>query len=724
MIKKNRVKTTTRKMYYGLMIVFTILFSVNATTACASDIELSDKKMKVVFNSETGAITRLENLETRWVIDRRAALGISFRMHAPAADRRFNYIYGRKQRAVITRVSASELHFHWTNLNSENAGTLPITFDAVVTLKDGKLTFSGKLINNSNLTVETVEYPYLGDLNSPAKNVSINARTMWYGGLESEEIYPNFDNRKGYWGVFNPTKTKGSHRSLYCLLQTSANQGLYVGVQEPNQRYLVEYTWEQNPANISSINGLVPQSDEISGITVNTTFRLCHFLFAAPKSTTNLIPIMFTTYKGDWQAGVDIYKEWRKTWFKKLHTPDWVNNVNSWLQLQINSPEDDWRVSYKDLYKYGKECADNGVTGIQLVGWNKLGQDGNDPSQDFDPRLGTWDDLRDAIQKIEALGVHIILFGKINWADKTTDLYKKELYKYEAKDPYGIPYEQGGYSYYTPTQLAGINNHRRSIMDFNNPGYQQYMEKEFKKVVDLGASGWLFDENCHHGPALYNFANANGYASPTFMYGADTKMGAIINKVAFEKNPDFLFAGEGHMDWLLQNYQCSYFRIGLNATPVDRYIDSETPLVVAATGVDDREKLNLILMYKYIISYEPYFFKGHVTDFPMTLSYGKKIDDLRRKYKQWIWDAEFRDVLGAKVSANGSYRYSVFQTATGKKTVIVANFEKDKSIRAKVTLDGKKTSLFNTVSPENQNPVSNNGEVNIPARSVVVLMEK
>lgn len=718
------METTKRKIYAGMIIGFTILSSLFTCSAKASDIELKDGKLKVVFNDETGAIIRLEDLETGWVIDRRASLGISFRMHAPLADRRFNYIYGNKQHAVVNKVSDHEIHFEWTNLQSENGGVLPLTFDATVSLVDGKLSFSSKLINNSDVTVETVEYPYLGDLNSPSKNVSLAMRTMWYGGLESEDIYPNFDNRKGYWGVFNPTKTKGSNHSLYCLLQSSAGQGLYVGLQEADQRYYVEYTLEQHPANVNSVNSSIPPTDEVSGIPVNIDFRLCHFLFAAPHSTTSLIPIVFAPYKGDWQAGVDIYKAWRRTWFKKMHIPDWVKGVNSWLQLQINSPEQDWRVPFRDLYKYGKECADNGVTGIQLVGWNKLGQDGNDPSQDFDPHLGTWQELHDAIQKIQALGVHIVLFGKINWADKTTQWYKDELYKYEVKDPYGLPYEQGGYSYYTPTQLAGINNHRRSIMDFNAPGYQDIIVKEFKKVLDLDASGWLFDENCHHGPALYNFAPGHGYTPPKYIYSGDMPMASRLNKLAFAKNPDFLFAGEGHMDWLLQNYQCSYFRMNLSSTPVDRYIDSETPLMVAATGVDDREKLNLILMDKYIISYEPYFFKGHVTDFPLTLRYGKKIDSLRRRYKHWIWDAEFRDVMGAKVTSNGFTRYTVFQTSDGKKAVIVANFEKSKTVHAKVVLNDKNVSQFNMVSPEDPNEAVSNGEVNIPARSVVVLMEK
>src|SRR5215472_10630996 len=85
---------------------------------------------------------------------------------------------------------------------------------------------------------------------------------------------------------------------------------------------------------------------------------------------------------------------------------------------------------------------------------------------------------------------------------------------------------------------------------------------------------------------------------------------------------DFVFAGEGQQDWLMQYYPVSYFRISDSSTPVERYIDPQAPLMVAVTGFDDREKLNLTLLDRYIISYEPYNFKGHVTDFPLTLEYG------------------------------------------------------------------------------------------------------
>ncbi|HEX3935001.1 MAG TPA: DUF6259 domain-containing protein, partial [Puia sp.] len=563
--------------------------------------------------------------------------------------------------------------------------------------------------------------PYFGDLDAPSRSDRMDVRTMWYGNLGSEEVYPHFNNGKGYWGDFVPTKTFDSFRSLYCLIQAK-NEGLYVEIQNPTQPYLIEYTFEQHPGVIQSLDNPVPQENQISGIPVHLEFRTCHFIFAQPHSQKELVPIVLRTYDGDWHRGVDIYKQWRTTWFKPAHIPEWIKNVNSWLQLQINSPEQDYRVPYKDLVKYGEECAANGVNAIQLVGWNIGGQDGGDPSQNTDPGLGTREELKKAIADIQGRGVKMILFGKLYWADLTTDWYKKELYKYAATDPYGIPYQAGGYSYYTPTQLSGINNRRRAIMDVESPGYQDLITKEFQKALDMGASGFLFDENCHHAGVKYNFAPDHGYAAPGFIYSGDMPLAAKLRAAADKVDPDFIFAGEGHQDWLMQYYPCSYFRIGGGSTPVDRYIDPQAPLMVAVTGIDDREKLNLILMDRYIISYEPYNFKGHVTDFPLTLAYGKKIDDLRRRYKAYLWDAEFRDTEGAKVQANGSLRYSVFNAGNGKRAVVIVNMESNRNIEASLGLP--KAGKLVVASPEQPEARPFSGTIQIPARSAVVVMEQ
>src|SRR6185312_11926851 len=113
---------------------------------------------------------------------------------------------------------------------------------------------------------------------------------------------------------------------------------------------------------------------------------------------------------------------------------------------------------------------------------------------------------------------------------------------------------------------------------------------------------------------------------------------------------------------------------------------SQAPLMAAVRGFNARDEINLCLLYRYIISYEPYNFKGHITDFPLTLAYGQKIDALRRRYKAQLWDSEFRDTLGASVNSDGSHKYSVFVAASGKRSIVIVNEEFSKTIVAVVQL--------------------------------------
>lgn len=668
-------------------------------SALAGEVVLQDDQVTVAFDSDSGALTRLEDKDLNWTVERRPELAASFRINTLLPDNSVNAIQGQKQHAEVTKVSDNEVRLQWKDLTSEKDGVLPITLTVDVTLTNGTLMFSPTVANDSSLMVESVDYPCLGDLNPPAAGVPMQVKHMWYAGLPSQDI------------MNSPTvETK---QSLFALVQ-APDQGLYIEMHDATEPYLIRFLFNRRGSNRSGKN---PARIE---------FHASHIAYVHPHTTRTLAPVVVQGYHGDWHAGVDIYKQWRATWFKAPHLPDWIKDVNTWQQLQINTPEQDFRVPYTNLLAYGEECASNGVNAIQLVGWNHEGQDGGDPAQDIDPGLGTWQELHDAIAQIQARGVKIILFAKLNWADLTTAWYTNELYKYQCTDPEGNRYEQGGYSYVTPTQLAGIGVHRRAVMDFNDPAYQAVALQEFKKILALGSEGWLWDEVCHHAGVEYSYATNHGYEAPGFIYGGDMPIGSELRAAADQVNPDFVFAGEGPEDWLLQYFPCSYFRIGADSTPVARYIDSQEPLMVAVTGFDDREMLNLILMDRYIISYEPYNFKGHVTDYPLTLAYGKKIEALRRKYKAYLWDAEFRDTLGATVTAPdaapGMCRYTVFVAGTGKRAVVLVNLDQNKAITATVQLPNPGTLVVATPEAPEAQPTT--GTVVIPARCAAVVMEQ
>jgi hypothetical protein len=490
-----------------------------------------------------------------------------------------------------------------------------------------------------------------------------------------------------------------------------------VEMTDPTQPYYLEYTFEQHPGVL--YGSVVPPEDTISGFPVHLEFRTCHFVFARAHTAQTLAPVTLRGYTGDWHAGVDVYKDWRATWFKPSKLPAWCRDVHSWAMLRMNTPEEDYTISYAKFAEYGREYAAHGVKAVQLVGWNAGGQDRDDPSQNTEPRLGMWAQFHQSIAETQALGVQVILFGKLNWADRTSWLYKNELYRYQATDPYGIPYEHGGYSYVTPTQLAGINNRRRAVMDFRDPGYREVAVREFKKILALGAGGWLWDEICHHGPVLYSFASGHGYVPPGYIYNGDLPLLVELRAAADRVNTEFVFSGEGPQDWLMQYVPVS--ETGIAATPICQYIDPNFRMLAGVSGFDDREKLNQILLYRYVIQYEPFLYKGHLTDFPLTLAYGKKVDALRQKYQAYLWDGEFRDMLGAEVTANGSHRFSVFRTAAGKHAVVVVNQETTRAVEAKVRVDGVAGLMVAT--PEDPDATPMGATVKIPARSAAVILE-
>jgi hypothetical protein len=692
--------------------------SAGQAASIAGEVVLQDSEFLVAFDPASGALTRMEHKPTQWTVERRPALGASFRMLVPIPNRRANFVLGQMQKAAsVEKVSESQVRLQWKDLVSEHGGALPITFTATVTLKNGRLNFDSTLENKSSYPVETVDYPYFGDLNPPTSSSTVTARTMSYGNLGNDEIYPNFGNAKGYWGVDVPTKTYGSQHSLFCLLQAET-EGLYVELSDSTLPYYMEYTFEQHPGVLHG--NAVPKTDEFSGFPVHLEFRTCHFVFAQPGSKVKLVPIVMRGYKGDWHAGVDVYREWRDTWFKKPHLPDWAKEVHSWTMLRMNTPEEDYTISYKKFVEYGEEYAKYGVKAVQLIGWNIGGQDRGDPSQDIDPNLGTWQEFHDAIAKVQSLGVNVILFAKLNWADLTSKWYKDELYKYEAKDPYGIRYEQGGYNYVTPTQLAGINTRRRAVMDFQDAAYRDVATKEFQKILALGSTGWLWDEICHHASTIYNFAPGHGYAPPGYIYAGDLPLSEQLRAAADKVSPDFIFAGEGPQDWLMQYFPVS--EAGVSATPICQYLDTAHSLMMAGvSGFDDREQLNNILLNRCVIQYEPFLYKGHLHDFPLTMAYGQKIDELRRKYKAYLWDGAFRDTLGAEVSGSGAHRYSVFLAANGKRAVVVVNPNSTDAITAKVTLPNAGNLVVAT--PEKPDAQEMTGTLQIAARCAAVVLE-
>ncbi|NJD04470.1 MAG: hypothetical protein FIA99_18185, partial [Ruminiclostridium sp.] len=469
--------------------------------------------------------------------------------------------------------------------------------------------------------------------------------------MSKAPLLPVFTNERGYFGTDYPIQMVPTPANPFILIACD-KKGLYAGCHDTAAKELIQFTFELKPGYKETSTATVPIADEIGGLPVHMEFTVIHFPFASPGESIKLSPIIINPYAGSWHKGVDFYKKWRGTWFTPPHTADWARDIHSWQQIHINSPEDELRCQYKDLVKYGEDCARHGVKAIQLVGWNNGGQDRGNPSHDTDSRLGTWEELRDAIDKIQDMGVKIILFTKFTWADRSLEWFKRDLVKYAARDPYGDYNVFQGWQYQTPTQLSDIYTRRLVPMCMNSKEWRDICSDEFKKGIELGAAGMLYDECQHHGGTYYCFDSTHKHHIPVNIYSGDALLCEDFHGIADKISPDYLFAGEACYDLENRHYSISYSRIRtLGHIALQRYIDPYAGILVAVYGYDDRNVLNQCLLYRYIISYEPLNFKGRLDEFPLTIEYGKKIDALRKRYKNFLWDAEFIDTLEAQVTA-------------------------------------------------------------------------
>lgn len=346
------------------------------------------------------------------------------------------------------------------------------------------------------------------------------------------------------------------------------------------------------------------------------------------------------------------------------------------------------------------------------------------PSHNPDPRLGTYDELKEAIARIQALGVKMILFAKFTWADRATEWFRKELIHYAIQDPYGDCYLYSGYQYQTATQLMDINTKRLIPMCFLSEEYLQVCDREFQKILDLGADGFLFDECLHHSPALLCFDASHGHRYAAPVYANDRKLIQNFAKISNPIRADFLFAGEATYDYEFEVYHFSYHRSEHKwHLPLMRYMEPKAQLMTAVTGFNDRNMINQCLMYRYIISYEPYNFKGHLDDFPDTIAYGKQMDALRSELREYFWNGEFRDTVGAAVMANGKihHPYAVFISRQGKSGVVICNYDEKQSVTVQLTLhSGEKLDHYRLVDDLQWRDTD--GGISIPPLSAVVVI--
>lgn len=677
---------------------------------------IENEHLAIAINRATGCVERLESKDRSWKLK-----GGGLRLHVPVPDHRFHYLTERSSGTPRIESEGKVATIRWHGFQSDRVGKLDIEVKQTIRLEGAGAHFSFEIRNGSQYEIESYSYPRLTGLKPPEGEKALHQVAWNYSGMASSSLWPYFGNQVGYYGFDTPAQLRHLGTDTQFCLILSDSRGMYVGYHDHGQKSVVQINFSLTPAYAESFNSAAADpAGKVPDASVSVDPN--HLCFIAPGTTQSSQELVLEPFAGTWHAGADIYKAWRSTWYKAPAAPQWAKDVHSWQQIQINSSEDRLSFQYKELRRYAESCKRWGVKAIQLTGWQTGGQDRNFPQHDTDPRLGTAQEFKEAIADSRKMGVEIVLFNKYAWADVTGPAYAGEFKKFAIEDPYGSPYMFNGYNYDTPTQISGINARHGAGMCQASSAWRKRALEEFKKSVDLGASGILFDE-CQWHISPYCFSKNHGHATPGSVFSGDVP---LIDGFRAIVNPgEFLFAGESPYDLEFQTYSMSYFRIGEPFTPFGRYIDPFAPMSVAVTGFDDRHMINACLLYRFSMSYEPRNFHGELDEMPNTMSYGRSVDDFRRRHRAWVWDAEFRDTLGAKVLADGKLHgaYTVFQREDGRRSVAFANMSDTESIACEVMFENAKAGNPKYVTPEEPEPKAWPGKLKLAPGFAAVVFE-
>lgn len=671
--------------------------------------------MRAEIDLGTGALVSLMNKDTGWKVVPEET-GRNFSMYLRDADGNGRWAEGMSQDRPECRIDGDSLTFVWRNIKADGLreGTgIDFTGTVKFSAADG-LRYSGHIDNHGKCEIETLVWPLVNRMSIPENSGNVKFSTVTYSRMNETEVFPDL----------NFSRANSNLPEQAFALIGNGKEGLFASSFDAEVTQFIQFQCSSYPTRkyldgLGTIDAKTPQAARNSGLEYDA--RANRRLYLRGGESTDLTVFALRTYTGTWHKGADIYKAWKATWFKAPHRPDWVLGVNSWQQLQINSSESRINFRIKDLVEYARECKKYGVDAIQLTGWNWGGQDRGVPHHTIDPRLGTMEEFRDVIAECASFGVRILPFTKFTWADYDSPV--SELYKDKAvirRD--NTEAIHPGYSYNTATQLTVMNNRRFRVLCLDDPECRQLICDEFKKVLDLGAFGMVYDENQHHAGQTQCFSREHGHKMTGFVYGGADELGREFYELTQKYNPDFLMVGEASWD-LQSKWYSTYTREFPEHIAAMRYLNPDLPIACAVIDHNDINRVNMCLRCRYIISYEPRNFKGHLGEMPRIMEYGKKMDDLRERYCDYLWYADWRDTQGASVTGHHIY-HSVFVRPDGKRAVVICNVDSFNSSVATLTLDTPATGELVMVSPLEPDPVSFNGTVEIEPHGAVVIIEK
>ena len=422
------------------------------------------------------------------------------------------------------------------------------------------MTFELAVVNHSSFRIAEVFYPVVGDILGldPSQNAKIVGNPAPLSNRPF--VRPFGEHVVSYPGV---------NMAFVDLGLQGKGCGLYLGAHDEVARYKLFRFFEQ-------------KRDETTDVFATVAYHP----FIEPEGAFQGGPVVFRFHEGDWvEGGKRFYRPWfLETFGLKDREEDWIRHLGFYQMIMVMLPEGNINYRFEEIPQLARDGLKYGVDALQIAGWQRGGHDNGYPYYEPDPRLGTWEELEEAIVKCHRMGVKVYFFVNITVVNLDTEWYKRELHRCDWESTHGANYWIAGWGMGT---LASRRAYTVPLMAFSDTSFPAMHDGHlgyFQKLASIGADGIHIDKMY---PGHLNF-NPNAPLSPDqSLLEGDLRLIRDIYDSCRAIRPDFCISFETNWDRVLSYGLATWWAGNLNAA------EKIFPELIQTVGL-----------------YEPYDFKG------------------------------------------------------------------------------------------------------------------
>lgn len=653
---------------------------------------IENGRIEVEVETETGRLTRIRHRVLGIDLVTETRLAENFRLLVPLPGWRGHYIHGRDQRLTSAGPTANGAVLTWSGLRSSQGG-----FDIIVRLgielRDDDIEFRLALENRSGVPVEEAIFPAIGGMANRSERDRWRLHHPSNGGAGREWAF--YDEFPGtYLGPAEPVWISPYPGAMSMpwidLYDASARRGVMLANLDPRPQGAVSMAFAQlSPC--SSWRGSRqswPDPAEAGDTPVGMTLAWASFPFLDPGRTWESPPVALHFHEGTWWAAAGHYRSWfdRTMPLPVDKSRSWLSEQDAWQSTIISYPEDSIGYRFTELPQLAAAARDAGIHVLQLDGWDIGGIDRAYPQYMPDPRLGSADELRDAIATCRGMGVEVLLFTNLQWAHMETDWWRQELHQYASQDPRGFHRNSMGWEYHT---LLGLANQCESRMVAMNPahaGFDRAIRDQLLQVARLGPAGTQIDKL--NGALGIDYAPDLDLPRDEAMVGSVWRTLRAIHDDARAENPDYCIAAECHWDRIMPLVDASYSRFFTeDHLPTHAAVFPEYRQTCCVVGHYDYGLVNNCIRHGHVVNVEARCLHGSAADAPRLAGYVRQALELRRSLWDVLWHGRPVDPFGTGVEADEGLLWSR-RDGEGRSAVILNHFA-DGDRHARISLDGE-----------------------------------